>query len=425
LYFSIHERAADTRTDNVYSALFRQTCVFLVSFAIVVSRRPDAILNPQFWAEDGVLWYANAYQNGVHAIFTPVAGYLNLLPRLVALISLAIPMSYAPLLFNAAGIVVQVLPVNLFLSSRFSFAGKLWQRAIASFIYLALPNTSELNANLTNAQWHLALLGCMILIVRPADSKGWLIFDWLVVGLLVLTGPFCILLLPIAAFMFWRTKRNSKLLYALAFTLGSVIQSIELLIAHRGASFLGANWIQFTRIVGHQVFLAPIFGRTGLWRPDPQPHWYLVFLLGWVVLGFLFFVYALWHGPIELKLFVVFGILILAASLKSPLGNLPNAPQWQFLHLPGAAGRYWFFPEVAFLGAILWMVWSTKQPRLLRALAASLLVCMSIGIYNDWCYPRFVNLHFDVYARQFEALPPGTPFTIPVNPSWSMRLTKK
>jgi len=30
----------------------------------IVSRRPDVILHPQFYAEDGVVWYAQAYSLG-------------------------------------------------------------------------------------------------------------------------------------------------------------------------------------------------------------------------------------------------------------------------------------------------------------------------------------------------------------------------
>ncbi len=36
----------------------------LIAFAVLVSRQPDRLLNAQFWAEDGTIFYANAYNLG-------------------------------------------------------------------------------------------------------------------------------------------------------------------------------------------------------------------------------------------------------------------------------------------------------------------------------------------------------------------------
>ncbi len=32
--------------------------------ALLILRRPDAVLHAQFWAEDGVVWFADAYNFG-------------------------------------------------------------------------------------------------------------------------------------------------------------------------------------------------------------------------------------------------------------------------------------------------------------------------------------------------------------------------
>ena len=45
-----------------------QILVFGTAVALIIVRRPDAILNVQFWAEDGVLWYASAYNLGLDII---------------------------------------------------------------------------------------------------------------------------------------------------------------------------------------------------------------------------------------------------------------------------------------------------------------------------------------------------------------------
>jgi hypothetical protein len=59
----------------------------LVAFLLIFLRRPDALLNPQFLAEDGTSFYADAYNlGGLRALFLPIAGYLLVSDRLVGLI---------------------------------------------------------------------------------------------------------------------------------------------------------------------------------------------------------------------------------------------------------------------------------------------------------------------------------------------------
>ena len=75
-------------------------------------RRPDALLNAQFWAEDGAFWYADAYNAGPWiSLFQPENGYFQTISRLVAGISLLFPLRDAPLFFNVAAITIQALPV--------------------------------------------------------------------------------------------------------------------------------------------------------------------------------------------------------------------------------------------------------------------------------------------------------------------------
>ena len=56
-------------------------CLILVcAAAVIVYRRPDAVTNPQFWAEYGTYWFAESYNNGflipfltaVHRLFANV-----------------------------------------------------------------------------------------------------------------------------------------------------------------------------------------------------------------------------------------------------------------------------------------------------------------------------------------------------------------
>src|SRR5260370_8046744 len=90
--------------------------------------------------------------------------------RLTAALAQLFPLTGAPLLFNLVAILFQVLPVSFFLSSRFASLGTQRSRFLLGFLYLALPNSFEVNANVTNAQWHLALLACLVVLPDPPTS---------------------------------------------------------------------------------------------------------------------------------------------------------------------------------------------------------------------------------------------------------------
>ncbi len=81
-----------------------------VGAALVIARRPDAITNPQFWAEDGKYWFADAYNHGAQALLQSYEGYLQTLPRLVAAAVSGLSLSRAALVFNVVGIAIQVAP---------------------------------------------------------------------------------------------------------------------------------------------------------------------------------------------------------------------------------------------------------------------------------------------------------------------------
>src|SRR5437773_5713484 len=174
---------------------------------IVVSRRPDAVSNPQFWAEDGKFWFADAYNTGgVGPFLQPYYGYLHLVPRLTALVSQALLLRRGPLLFNLVAIVIEILPVQLLVSSRPSGLGGVSTRMLLAFLCLSLPHTSETHSNITNAQWYLALLAFLVLVSAPARTWGWRSFDILAVVSSSLSGPFAFMLAPVAALVWWKRR---------------------------------------------------------------------------------------------------------------------------------------------------------------------------------------------------------------------------
>lgn len=415
--------------------------VFAVAFAIVCSRRPDAVFNAQFFAEDGAVFYRDAYQYGLHSLLLTYSGYFHTLLRLVALFAQLFPFSWAPLIMNFIGITVQVLPVNALLSSRFSqIAFPL--RLLAGFTYLALPNTFEIDANVTDVQWHLALLACVLLLALPARNRGWKVFDAIVLVLTSLSSPMGILLVPVAAVLWWKRRNTWSATTLGLLSPGAVLQVLTVLLHWQGRQTphidlagavvfnWGSNGVTFSRfaaILGRQVFFSSLLGlNTQNWLLQLEGLHTLEAIATFVGLAFL--LYGLFSGPIELKLFTLFALAVLTLGLVNPLAGPPDRPQWHWLCTPGCGNRYYFLPMLAFLASLLWVASRAAYAsplRSLRGFAVVLLLLLPIGIYQDWRYPAFRNFNFQTYADQFEHAPSGTKVIIPINPGWLMELTKQ
>jgi hypothetical protein len=403
--------------------------VFLTVFLLIFSRRPDAVMNAQFFAEDGQRWFADAYQMGLRCLLIPdqAGGYLHTVPRFAALLSLLFPFSRAPLVMNLCAILVQILPVTIFVSSRFS-AIPLWKRLVLSFVYLGLPNTYGTNANVTNLQWHLGLLACLVLLAEPAQYLRWQIFDGMVLVLISVESPIGLLLVPFAAVL-WRLCRDRWTMVLLALLLpGAVIQAGVVLMSHaRQTAPNGANVHRLISILGRQVFLAPLVGKNTVLHFALRYSERSCFVLevSATTVGLAILLYALRYAPAGVKLFVVFSFCILALSLTRPLAGTPDQPQWEWLRFPGTSNRYFFFPILAFLTALLWIADSARH-RAMRFCSVGLLLCVCVGIRRDWRYPAFQDMHFREYASQFQTAPTGTKMVIPINPTpWTMKLRKK
>ena len=417
------------RQMNIHVSWPAHVLVFIVALAILISRRPDAFFKAQFWAEDGVVWYSDAYNAGIiHSLFLPHAGYFQTISRLTASIAQFFPLAYAPFIFNLTAIVIEILPVQLIISSRFSrLIPSFSTRLFLALLYLALPNSFELHANITNAHWHLAIVACMVVLATPSRYSLWRVLDIGVTLLSALSGPFSLLLAPIAAMLWWLRRGKWLFVLLLCLSTGAVVQGTAVsltAITARSQTPLGATPELFAKIVGGQVFLAALIGQKGYaWvRSDSLSYTLLAVLVASA--GIAAFFYCLRYAPLELGLFSTFAALVLGVSLLSPVG-CGTTPAWQCLWIPGVSGRYWFIPMLAFVIILTWLL-HEGNPLLLRRTAVAALLTMLIGIALDWKYPVFADLDFGSHSSKFAAVSEGTTVQIPINPppGWFMELTK-
>jgi|WetSurMetagenome_2_1015567.scaffolds.fasta_scaffold00045_33 hypothetical protein len=400
-----------------------QVIVFLAAFAIVVSRRPDAVFNAQFYAEDGMVWFPQAYRFGLQSFIMPEAGYVHVFIRIVSLITLLVPFSLAPLVMNLCAIAVQILPVNIFLSTRFSNISTN-TRLCASLLYLVVPNCWEIHANITNVQWHLVLLASLILLAPPENGWRRRIFDWGVLFITSLSSPLALLLVPMSCLLWWKRRKKSSGLRLAVLAPGAIVELFVALLSNtRQAAPNGPSIARLIRILGGNVFLSTI---TGWQTQSSFANGDSLLLIDAIAAatGSAVVLYAFFRAPFEIKVFVLFSFAALALGLARPLAGPPGLPQWEYLCDPSRGNRYVFLPMLGFLTAVLWAAAGTAPvSRVLRYGAVAFLLLLSVGIFRDWSCPPFYDYHFPKYAERFEHAPPGTRVSFLINPFPGMKMT--
>jgi hypothetical protein len=161
---------------------------------------------PQFWAEDGSVFFQQAYNRGIEALLAPYAGYLHAYPRLVAALVVPLPLAWAPALYAGASAAVFALVMWTVWQARVTAL----ERAAMMLLAVAVPHSGEVFLNLTNAQWPLSLVLAAALLIDPEDlSRRRFVMLVALIILAGLTGPFCLLALP-AWLLVWITGPRGR-----------------------------------------------------------------------------------------------------------------------------------------------------------------------------------------------------------------------
>jgi hypothetical protein len=390
----------------------QQSVVLLATALAIFSRNPMQFLNPQFYAEDGAVWYT-------HSLGLPEGGYLNTLQRLGTGASLLVHFRWAPLVMVLFGLAMQCLPVTVLLSARCRNWGPLSTRALLALLYVACPNARELHVVLTNCQWHLAL--AVALLAFGTEPRGWAgrLFDVAAFSVLGISGPYCILLVPLLLVFWWMRRQPWTLVQTVLLAVGAAIQ-VRLILTggNRTPEYLGAALSPLLRIFGGNIVGAAIFGGHGIGHYAPMPLIVMAALGGLVL-----YTYVLRFGPLELKLLVLFCIGMLVASLRSPLAGT-DRPAWLILATT-SQNRYFFFPMLAFLWGMVWCARYAPH-RMMERAAMWVLALTMIGVLTDWEIRRFPDYDFAASAERLREAEPGTAVTIPIVPKgMTMTLVKK
>jgi hypothetical protein len=436
----------------------------VLTAALWLSHMPALLFHAQLYADDGG-WYQGAYTLGPLASLPhPAAGYFVLFQRLIASVSLVLPLIAVPTFFNVVALAVQIVGICYLLSRRMASAmPSLTVRVLIALLVIGLPNAYDTSGNLTSTQWHLGLLAFLVLFASSARRMSGHILDAAVIVIGGLTGPYCILLEPITI---WRWRRNPgdrRLKYLLiansVVAVAQFLVIVDRLTVERLSSPLAAGFYAFVRMIGRQVTLGLVVGAHGLVAiAGSFVASNAAALTALTVIPLAVCAWAAWRGPGILRAFCYFAFAVLALALVAPsiagfrwpsLGDPADITNFH----PGGL-RYFLYPLLAFAISLGWLVVAYVIPwlnhlRQRRAdagitanpapnrrvwmgrvvgLAAAGVLAGSVlfGMRMDWTYPPYLEEHWGAQVQRFEAAPRGTVVVFPINPqSWTFSLVAR
>ena len=407
----------------------------IAAVALQVFLRPDLVFAPQFWAEDGKEWFLSAYstKNAFKTLFLPYGGYIQLFPRLTALVAqFAIPLQYIPLFYNLTAIVFSALALSLFTHPTFrSIIQKDYIRvALVLLIFLINP-AWETQGTITNSQWFLGV-GAVLLTWIP-QRLTWCCVSLLAILISSFSTPTLIFLTPlvfpalVAKDLSVRGKGITLLASVLAHYLVTHLfgsgQSIPLevpALLHNTINTsismllvpaLGYSWSRFlyTSLGNHAAYIAIIVWLTSLYlvvlQKSPSKTIFAaastVCLFGYI-LGVSLLRQAIFpNGASEVIL-----------RPETPGFNSYNHSRYLFIPFVLIVTNY----SVLFAAAL-----SRYAPiRLQSSLLFSLVLIIGLTRYNRVPSPDYLN--WDLYAKKLSS---GWSGEIPIQPTaygWTIKV---
>jgi hypothetical protein len=363
------------RTKQIAGAI----ALFAITLAALAWRRPDQLLHPYIWVEEGTYTLPDYARLGWLSVFSPVAGYLVVPAKLLFLIAATLSFDHLVTIeywltvlftFGVCGIVTWS-PTYL----RYPF--------VCAVAALLIPTDGEIFAVSEYAFWWGTLLAVVALLWKPDTRAVWRCFMTALAGL---SSPLIILLTGLFAIRaYWLRKRTDYAVLAVA-AATSIIQYCVM---------------RATGTTGKPTVLAfdpatLVFKFFGWYASNWQP-----LALGIVALAII--VVQLIHTR-DVPLLLIMGCMaagILASITRVPLSSV---------HPALAGPRYFFFPYI-FLSWALVYVLAQGEWRWQR-LGALLLLLLSLHQFALIGQRRHVRVN---WHQQVDACKKADEYAIPVH----------
>ncbi len=401
-------------------------------------RNIDLITHARFWAEDGGVCFADAYNNYNNILnpFTQVYnGYLITYPRLIALIAQFFPLNQACNFFVVNIFFIKLIPPLILISNKFKSLLATPSKIFLITYYWFMPNSYEVFLNLTNVQWYLSLITLLIVIGNESKSKLIIALETFAITLSGLTGPFAfflifIIILKSVKLDFAKPKLsfnsfNEKLFLSVCI-LCSILQLYlvsKYLPAIHAVSYKEIYPVIVKALSG-QIFVGSILGVKGVSLFYYEYCKHLIIPLVITILGLSILTYTVVTAPQPLKLFVLYTYLMLIGCFYR---SFVTADLRSFISLaePYNAIRYYFLPSLAYITSIGFIINKIKFKNISLILKMLFLIAVCCGINKDFFLPKQTYIDYPKLIDSFIKQKNYTKVKIPINPDcWDMTLIK-
>jgi hypothetical protein len=369
--------------------------------ALLALRKPDALLTPQFWAEDGSVFLIEADQLGLAAFLTPYMGYLHTIPRLVAWLSARLlDPAWWPALYNGTAFAIWLAVIARMFSPRLPLPHKPW---LALLVFVG-PQTGEILFNLTNVQWIAAFVLVQQAIIARPLTRAQRLGDLALLAVIGLTGPFIVAVLPLFVWRWWRDRHPDNLAAlvlatACAATQAWLIHRANITFEHQHAPFHLFNALT---VLSRRLLIWPALGPTAA---HDLPA--IVIATVGTLFAATLFVHALRPHPrrlVRLQLFAALALLTIAGFVRM------RPDTWSADDL-AFSDRYFFLPRVLLAWLIVlaidadskWGAWTARV----------VAVFMSVVHLQHYRLPAPPNY---LWSERCDPIRRGVPAKIPILP---------
>jgi hypothetical protein len=246
------------------AALFAAAVVVMVAAQLL--RQPGARTWNTVWAEDGAVYATDAYAHpALSTLLRGYAGYVQFVPRLIALGVRPIPVSWiAPYFAVMTAVVTAVLALFVYRSTD-GWVQSLWLRASVMFMTALVPIIYfEVNANIANLGWPL-LFASFWAFASYREDVWDVVMRSVIVALTALSTPLLALLLPAALALAALRRRRADVIVVLTSVAALVVQWFATQVASSGPNE-AASWRDVPLAYGVRVVGSLVFGERWLDR---------------------------------------------------------------------------------------------------------------------------------------------------------------
>jgi hypothetical protein len=376
-------------------------CITFLAVALIAVRKSDSLTNPQFWAEDGAIFFLEGeHYGGWNLLLSPYAGYLLLIPRLIAAFGAWVPLLHVPAFYAWSALAITGGVAWWLQSPRLNIPGG----AVAALALAAVPHTGEVYLTLSNVQWITALGLFALVLADDAKTPATRFSELALLTVVGLTGPFILLTLPL---FLWRTwnRRSPWSFVLLGTALACAAAHIPSLLA-RVPDVTAAPWVPLhhAAIIGRRVVVTLFFGTT----PFPE-----ILCAALAIATFTGLTFMLWRRRAIMPpalIVLTFAVLVLAAT-----GYKERPDTWTLSELTNG-DRYFFIPKIL----VLWLLAAlalTSGPRL-RPVFFSLLILPFVANAPRFLFPPALDQHWRASCELIARGQPVRVFIIPEGSSF-------